>query len=98
MHCSGLALAGANVTLKAWKRGEAPPAEDDGIITAEDVAALDLKDTWLVTLSACSTGLGEARAGEGVLGLRRGFVQAGTENLLMTLWPISDAATTVQIM
>jgi CHAT domain-containing protein len=61
------------------------------------VAALDLKSTWLVTLSACDTGSGQAKAGEGVMGLRRGFMQAGTQNLLMTLWPISDE-TTVQIM
>lgn len=50
-----------------------------------------------MTLSACETGGGEARAGEGVLGLRRGFAQAGAENLLMTLWPIDDE-TTVEIM
>jgi len=71
--------------------------ENDGILTAEDVDALDLKGTWLVTLSACDTGSGEAKTGEGVLGLRRGFLQAGAQHLLMTLWPISDAAT-VQIM
>jgi hypothetical protein len=71
MHCSGLALARANVTLEAWQRGEAPPVENDGIVTAEDVAALDLKGTWLVTLSACDSGSGETKAGEGVLGLRR---------------------------
>ena len=58
---------------------------------------LDLKGTWLVTLSACDTGSGEARAGEGVMGLRRGFVEAGAQNLLMSLWPISDEFT-VQIM
>jgi CHAT domain-containing protein len=97
MHRSGLALAGANSTIAAWKRGEAPPIEEDGILTAEDVSALDLKGTWLVTLSACDTGSGEARAGEGVMGLRRGFIQAGAQNLLMTLWPISDEVT-VQIM
>jgi tetratricopeptide (TPR) repeat protein len=97
MHRSGLALAGANVTLQAWKRGEAPPMENDGIVTAEDVAALDLKGTWLVTLSACDTGSGQAKAGEGVMGLRRGFLQAGAQHLLMTLWPIRDQAT-VQIM
>ena len=74
-----------------------PPVEDDGILTAEDVSTLDLQGTWLVTLSACDTGSGEARAGEGVMGLRRGFIQAGAQNLLMTLWPISDEVT-VQIM
>jgi tetratricopeptide (TPR) repeat protein len=97
MHRSGLALASAQSTLEAWKRGEAPAVDNDGILTAEDVAALDLKGTWLVTLSACDTGSGEAKAGEGVLGLRRGFLQAGALHLLMTLWPISDE-TTVQIM
>jgi CHAT domain-containing protein len=97
MHRSGLALAGANSTIAAWKRGEAPPIDEDGILTAEDVSTLDLQGTWLVTLSACDTGSGEARAGEGVMGLRRGFSQAGAENLLMTLWPISDEVT-VQIM
>jgi len=97
MHRSGLVLAGANDTLKAWGRGETPPVENDGIVTAEDVAALDLKGTWLVSLSACDTGSGDAKAGEGVMGLRRGFIQAGAQNLLMTLWPISDE-TTIQIM
>ena len=97
MHRSGLALAGAQTTIEAWKHEEVPAVENDGILTAEDVSTLDLQGTWLVTLSACDTGSGEARAGEGVMGLRRGFIQAGTQNLLMTLWPISDEVT-VQIM
>ena len=97
MHRSGLALAGAQRTLQAWAKGEVPPTENDGIVTAEDVGGLKLDSTWLVVLSACDTGGGEARAGEGVMGLRRGFVQAGAQNLLLTLWPISDE-TTVQIM
>jgi CHAT domain-containing protein len=97
MHRSGLALAGAETTIEAWKRDEVPTVENDGILTAEDVSTLDLQGTWLVTLSACDTGSGEARAGEGVMGLRRGFIQAGAQNLLMTLWPISDE-TTVRIM
>ena len=71
--------------------------EEDGILTVEDVSTLNLKGAWLVTLSACDTGSGEARAGEGVMGLHRGFVEAGAQNLLMTLWPISDQFT-VQIM
>ena len=97
MHRSGLALAGAQTTIEAWKREEVPPVENDGILTAEDVSTLDLQGTWLVTLSACDTASGQARAGEGVMGLRRGFIQAGAQNLLMTLWPISDEVT-VQIM
>ena len=74
-----------------------PPTENDGIVTAEEVGGLKLEGTQLVVLSACETGSGEARAGEGVMGLRRGFIQAGAKNLLMTLWPISDE-TTVKIM
>jgi tetratricopeptide (TPR) repeat protein len=97
MHRSGVAMAGARTTLQLWGQGEAPPTENDGILTAEEVGGLQLDGTWLVVLSACDTGSGEAKAGEGVMGLRRGFVQTGTQNLLMTLWPISDE-TTVKIM
>jgi CHAT domain-containing protein/Tfp pilus assembly protein PilF len=97
MHRSGLAMAGAQRTLQAWAKSQMPPTENDGIVTAEEVGGLKLDGTWLVVLSACDTGGGEAKAGEGVMGLRRGFVQAGAQNLLMTLWPISDE-TTVQIM
>jgi CHAT domain-containing protein/Tfp pilus assembly protein PilF len=97
MHRSGLAMAGAQRTLQAWAKGEVPPTENDGIVTAEEVGGLKLEGAWLVVLSACDTGGGEAKAGEGVMGLRRGFIQAGAQNLLMTLWPISDE-TTVQII
>jgi len=93
MYRSGLALAGAQQTFAAWARGEVPPTDNDGVVTAEEVGGLNLKGTWLVVLSACETGVGEARAGEGVLGLRRGFIQAGTQNLLMTLWPVADKET-----
>ena len=93
MHRSGLALAGANLTLAAWRNKQELTPADDGILTAEDAAALDLEGTWLVTLSACDTGEGEANAGEGVMGLRRGFLEAGAENILMTLWSISDSFT-----
>jgi CHAT domain-containing protein len=90
MRRSGLALAGAQRTLQRWRDGNIPPTQNDGIVTAEEIAGLDLRGTWLVVLSACNTGMGEAQAGEGVLGLRRGFVQAGAQNLLLTLWPIDD--------
>ncbi len=98
MYRSGLALAGAQRTLQSWSRGEIPPTENDGIVTAEEVGELHLDGTWLVVLSACDTGLGEARGGEGVMGLRRGFIQAGAQNVLMSLWPIGDDENTVQIM
>ncbi|HEV7925863.1 MAG TPA: CHAT domain-containing tetratricopeptide repeat protein [Verrucomicrobiae bacterium] len=90
MYRSGIALAGAQVTLDAWKRGETPPTDSDGILTAEEAGSLDLQGTWLVVLAACDTGIGESISGEGIMGLRRGFVQAGAQNLLMTLWPVFD--------
>jgi len=86
---SGLALAGANRTLE----GKSQSGVDDGIVTAEEVAGLNLEGTNLVVLSACQTGLGKNRGGEGVLGLRRAFVMAGSEHLVMSLWSVSDKAT-----
>jgi CHAT domain-containing protein len=93
MTRSVLALAGAAVTLRDWKKGTFPPAENDGLLTAQEVASLNLDHTWLVVLSACDTGGGEAQVGEGVLGLRRGFAEAGARNLLMTLWTADDTET-----
>jgi CHAT domain-containing protein/Tfp pilus assembly protein PilF len=78
---SGLALAGANT------------ASDDGILTALETSGLNLSRTKLVTLSACDTGLGEVKNGEGVYGLRRALVLAGAETLVMSLWPVSDQVT-----
>lgn len=87
---SGLALAGANT----WNRGGSlPPEAEDGLLTAEDVSGLDLLDTELVVLSACQTGLGEVRIGEGVFGLRRAFVVAGAKTLIMSLWKVPDIQT-----
>ena len=81
---SGLALAGANLHLKTG---------DDGILTALEASGLNLWGTKLVTLSACDTGLGEVKNGEGVYGLRRAFVLAGAETLVMSLWGVNDYVT-----
>ena len=86
---SGLFFAGANITLT----GDMPRYEkDDGILTANEVASLDLQNIDLVTLSACETGLGDV-TGEGVFGLQRGFKKAGVKTLLMSLWKVDDDAT-----
>jgi CHAT domain-containing protein len=93
MRASGVALTGAQQTLASWSQKKAPHPETDGVLTAEEVGALRLDGTWMVVLSACETGVGEARSGEGVFGLRRAFMIAGAENLLMTLWPVADETT-----
>jgi CHAT domain-containing protein len=80
---SGLVLAGAN------------RSPDKGILTAEEVAALDLRGMELVVLSACETGLGRVAGGEGVLGLQRAFQSAEARTLMTSLWSVNDAATSV---
>lgn len=81
---SGLAFAGANKQKN--NQGE-------GILTAMEASGLNLWGTKLVVLSACDTGLGEVRNGDGVYGLRRSFTLAGAESLVMSLWAVSDHVT-----
>ena len=66
----------------------------DGWITVRDVVSQRLK-AKLVTLSACETGLNELFAGDEILGLARGFLAAGAEDLIVSLWAVNDSATAV---
>jgi CHAT domain-containing protein len=83
---SGLALAGFN------RRAATRREMEDGVLTAEEIASLDLRGVEWAVLSACETGLGQMRPREGVLGLRRAFRVAGAGTVIMSLWSVQDEA------
>lgn len=91
---SGLVLAGASAPASS---GSAPPSAERALVTALEVAGLDLWGTQLVVLSACDTGRGDVHLGQGVYGLRRAFLVAGAETVVMSLWKVNDN-TTRQLM
>lgn len=81
---SGLALAGAN------RRSQATADRDDGLLTAQEIAALDLSGTQWAVLSACDSRGRDVLAGEGVFGLQRAFRIAGAGTVIASLWPVRD--------
>ncbi len=88
---SAIALAAANTSLSG--RPLPPEAGKKGVVYATDIAALDLWGCELAVLSACQTGLGDIRMGEGVFGMRRAFAIAGAQTLIMSLWSVPARAT-----
>jgi CHAT domain-containing protein len=87
---SVLAVAGVNSWLDGYPL---PEAAGNGLVNAEDIAAMDLAANKLTVLSACETGLGVIGIGEGVLGLRSSFTIAGAETVVASLWSVDDKST-----
>lgn len=89
MSLSGIVMAGGNA---AWLGKELPQGVLGGILTAANIARLDLAGLEMVVLSACQTGRGRATS-EGLFGLQRAFKKAGAKTMVMTLWNVSDVVT-----
>jgi CHAT domain-containing protein/tetratricopeptide (TPR) repeat protein len=87
LELSGLAFAGAN------RIRTAQADDEDGILTAEEIAAMNLTGTEWAVLSACETGVGAVQDVEGIVGMRRAFQVSGVRTLIMSLWPVDDRAT-----
>jgi CHAT domain-containing protein len=85
---SGLVLAGARMATPG-----APLSPQVTLVTALELAGLNLWGTQLVVLSACDTGRGEIHLGQGVYGLRRAFMAAGAETVIASLWKVNDNST-----
>ncbi|MBD0368834.1 MAG: CHAT domain-containing protein [Flavisolibacter sp.] len=90
MFRSGVELAGGN---HAWRGEPAIPGREDGILTAYEIAQMDLSNTDLVVLSACETALGDVQGDEGVIGLQRAFKMAGVKQMIVSLWSVYDEPT-----
>ncbi len=82
---SGIVLAGVNVSLREGR--------DDGMVSADKILGLRLKGTELVVLSACETGVGDVKSGEGVFGLKRSFILSGAKTVVMSLWSVPSRET-----
>ena len=89
---SGLILAGANNVIR---HVHLPEGVDDGVLYADEIAAMNLSSVDLLVISACQSGLGDLASSEGVFGLQRGFKLAGVHSIVMSLWKVDDEATRI---
>jgi CHAT domain-containing protein len=94
MQLSGVLLAGAN---NAWVGNVIPHGVEDGILTADEISRLDLRNTKIAVLSACDTGLGDIDEVNGVFGLQRGLKMAGVKTIIMSLWKVPDIETSLMM-
>lgn len=92
MMWAGLMLAGGN---NIWQGKFGLTNVEDGILTADEISRLDLRNTKLVVLSACETARGKIDPINGVYGLQRAFKMAGVETIVMSLWKVQDDATSM---
>ena len=92
LNYSGLVFSGCNNIIKLKDKKKFPKDIDDGILTAQEIAQLNLQNLHLTVLSACQTGTGMLQE-DGVFGVQRGFKKAGAHTLVMSLWSVSDPVT-----
>ncbi|HAP69446.1 MAG TPA: hypothetical protein DCR04_06930 [Flavobacteriales bacterium] len=90
LYRAGILFSGANTYLTGQNL---PSGVDNGVLTAKEATYVSLRNTELLVLSACETGLGEIQGSEGVFGLQRAFRASGADNLLMSLWKVPDNET-----
>lgn len=90
---TGLFFSGCNNALKGHKL---PDNIDNGVLTAQEISTMNLQGLEMTVLSACQTGLGEIKE-DGVFGLQRGFKKAGARTLVMSMWEVDDAATSLMM-
>jgi len=95
--CHGLVDASAPLDsgLVLTLAPEAAGPETDGVLQVWEILETVRLDAALVALSACETGLGQEMGGEGIIGLTRAFLYAGSRSVLASLWEVADETTAV---